>query len=159
MASVAAELFGYHTWANVRLIEFCAGLDEAQLETTAPTAYGSIRDTLAHIVAGEASFVRALGGELPQAAEPVGLAEIAARARCSGEALQAIAGRTRASRMLRMQRRGAERRIPAVALLAQAMNHAAEHRAQVIALLGQLGLRPPDMSGWAYGGDHSRDYA
>jgi uncharacterized damage-inducible protein DinB len=38
------------------------------------------------------------------------------------------------------------------------MNHAAEHRAQVIALLGQLGLRPPDMSGWAYGGDHSRDY-
>jgi uncharacterized damage-inducible protein DinB len=99
MAGVAAELFRYHTWANQRLIDFCAAL------------------------------------------------------------LAALAGRARASRVLRLRRRGAERRIPAVALMAQALYHAGEHRAQVVAILYEAGVRPPDLSGWAFGGDASVDFA
>jgi hypothetical protein len=58
-----------------------------------------------------------------------------------------------------VRRRGAERPFPAAALLAQALYHAGEHRAQVVAILGELGIKPPDLSGWAFGGDASVDYA
>jgi uncharacterized damage-inducible protein DinB len=163
MASLAGELFRYHTWANQRLIDICAALSADQLATGSPTAYGTIRDTLAHLVGAEGSFTFALTGRWVdpplERGAPIELAELSRRAGRTGEALAAAAGRTRASRVLRMQRRGAERRIPAAAVMAQALYHAGEHRAQVVALLGQLGIRPPDLSGWAFGGDASSDYA
>jgi uncharacterized damage-inducible protein DinB len=163
MAGVAAELFRYHTWANQRLIDFCAALSADQLAAGSPTAYGTIRDTLAHLVGAEGSFTFALTGrwvDPPLApGAPVDLAELSRRAGRTGEALAAAAARTRASRQLRVRRRGAERRIPAAALLAQALYHAGEHRAQVVATLDRLGVRPPDLSGWAFGGDMSVDYA
>ena len=35
-------------------------------------------------------------------------------------------------------------------LVMQAINHSTEHRTQVSTILTQLGLEPPDMSGWEY---------
>ena len=35
-------------------------------------------------------------------------------------------------------------------LMAQALNHSTEHRTQISAIITQLGLEPPDMSGWQY---------
>ena len=35
-------------------------------------------------------------------------------------------------------------------LMIQAINHATEHRTQVSTILTQLGLEPPDMTGWQY---------
>ena len=35
-------------------------------------------------------------------------------------------------------------------LMMQAINHATEHRAQIAAIITQLGMEPPDMSGWQY---------
>jgi uncharacterized damage-inducible protein DinB len=163
MAGVAAELFRYHTWANQRLIDFCAALPADQLAAGSPTAYGTIRDTLAHLVGAEASFTHSLTGEWVdpplERGAPVELTELSRRAGRTGQALAALAGRARASRVLRLRRRGAERRIPAVALMAQALYHAGEHRAQVVAILYEAGVRPPDLSGWAFGGDASVDFA
>jgi uncharacterized damage-inducible protein DinB len=34
--------------------------------------------------------------------------------------------------------------------MVQAINHATEHRAQISAIITQLGMEPPDMSGWQY---------
>jgi uncharacterized damage-inducible protein DinB len=163
MASVAGELFRYHTWANQRLIDFCAALSADQLAAASPTAYGTIRDTLAHLVGAEGSFTFTLTGQWVdpplERGAPVELAELSRRAGRTGQALAVAAARTRASRVLRLQRRGAERHIPAVALMSQALYHAGEHRAQVVAILGELGIQPPDLSGWAFGGDMSIDYA
>ena len=163
MASVTGEILRYHTWANQRLIEFCAALPADQLSRGSPTAYGTIHDTLAHLVGAEGYFTFALTGtwvDPPlERGAPIELAELSRRAGRTGAALAAAAGRTRATRVLRVPRRGAERRIPAVALIAQALYHAGEHRAQVVAILSQLGIRPPDISGWAFGGDMSGDYA
>jgi len=39
---------------------------------------------------------------------------------------------------------------PLASLIAQAIGHSTEHRAQIAAIITQLGLEPPDMSGWAY---------
>jgi len=30
------------------------------------------------------------------------------------------------------------------------INHATEHRAQIMAILTQLGIQPPDLDGWSY---------
>ena len=40
---------------------------------------------------------------------------------------------------------------PASIILIQAINHATEHRAHVMTIITQLGLEPPDVSGWEYG--------
>jgi uncharacterized damage-inducible protein DinB len=43
-------LFRHHLWANLRLFERCAGLTNEQLDAPVVGTYGSIRDTLQHIV-------------------------------------------------------------------------------------------------------------
>jgi uncharacterized damage-inducible protein DinB len=30
------------------------------------------------------------------------------------------------------------------------INHATEHRAQIMVMLTQLGIQPPELDGWAY---------
>jgi uncharacterized damage-inducible protein DinB len=40
--------------------------------------------------------------------------------------------------------------VPKTILLTQAINHATEHRAQIMAILTQLGIQPPDLDGWSY---------
>jgi uncharacterized damage-inducible protein DinB len=49
-------LFSHHLWANLRLLERCAELTPEQLEGTISGAYGSIQDTLQHIVRAEQSY-------------------------------------------------------------------------------------------------------
>jgi uncharacterized damage-inducible protein DinB len=45
---------------------------------------------------------------------------------------------------------GTPRDLPKAILLTQAINHATEHRAQVMAILTQIGIQPPDLDGWSY---------
>ena len=37
-------------------------------------------------------------------------------------------------------------------IMLQAINHATEHREQISSMLTALGITPPDMDGWSYGG-------
>ena len=45
---------------------------------------------------------------------------------------------------------GAHRDVPKTILLTQAINHATEHRAQIMAILTQLGIQPPELDSWSY---------
>lgn len=49
------DVAGHHAWANVQLLAFCQGLDGPTLDTTVPGTYGTILETLQHLV--EASGV------------------------------------------------------------------------------------------------------
>lgn len=40
--------------------------------------------------------------------------------------------------------------MPAALLFIQALNHATEHRAQIAAVLTQIGIQPPAMDGWTF---------
>lgn len=163
MGAVAAELLRFHAWANERLFAFCADLPDQVLDTTAPATYGTARSTLAHIVGAEASFTRGVTGDweeppLEPGAQPPTLDEMRRRIVRTGAALEAAARTLSPGQVARLRRRGQEIDFPAAALLAQAMYHAGEHRAQVVAILGQHGIQPPDLSGWAFGGDRSADH-
>jgi uncharacterized damage-inducible protein DinB len=163
MSTLAAELFRHHAWATDRLIEFCAGLSEDRLAADAPTAYGSITETLDHLVSSEAYYVFALSGRwtdppLEDGAR-VSLDDLRSRARRTGEELIDLAERTKPDTVVRLMRSGEERSLPVAAVLAQALHHGAAHREQVVATLSGTGIKPPDLSGWAFGGDASSDYA
>jgi uncharacterized damage-inducible protein DinB len=84
MNEVLLELYRHKTWATLRLIEHCQSLDDAQLDATIPGTYGTIRDTLRHLVgAEERYFWEVTGNRLaePFPDGPVPLAELAGRIR------------------------------------------------------------------------------
>jgi uncharacterized damage-inducible protein DinB len=47
------DLFAYNDWANGKLLQLCAGLDDAQLDARQPMGFGSLRATLHHIALAE----------------------------------------------------------------------------------------------------------
>jgi uncharacterized damage-inducible protein DinB len=100
------ELFRYKTWAALRLIEYCQGLADENLDATTPGTYGTIRETLHHLVDAEEGYLSILTRDrfsskaaaeafveppdrLPEG--PVPLAELAHRIRRLGPLWEAMA--------------------------------------------------------------------
>ena len=156
MATILVELFRHNLWANQRLLDVCAGLDDEHLDASAVGTYGRLRDTLVHLLATEERYVARLTDRQPERALSErdgfpGFAELRERARRSGEGLIEVAARTRATRVLRGTWRGQPYAMPVAVPLIQAINHATEHRAHVVTILSQQGIEPPQLDGWAYG--------
>ena len=55
-ADTLTTLFSHNLWANLCLLERCAQLTPEQLAAKIPGSYGSIYDTLQHIVTSEESY-------------------------------------------------------------------------------------------------------
>ena len=147
-------LFRHNRWANVRILERCAGLTAEQLDATIVGAYGSIRDTLQHIVTAERSYVSRISTgqpyRRPEDAPPLTIAEMTESVRASGSGLIEWAPKVQAGDTVQVNWEGAPRDVPKTILLTQAINHATEHRAQIMAILTQLGIQPPELDSWSY---------
>lgn len=147
-------LFRHNLWANLRLLERCAELTSEQHAATAAGAYGSIYDTLQHIATGEQSyFSRISTGQpfrRPEGAARMSFAEIAESLRTTGEGLIEWATRVQAEETVEVDWDGASRAVPKTIILAQAINHATEHRAQIMAILTELGIESPNLQPWQY---------
>lgn len=152
--SVLVTLFRHNLWANRKLLEFCEALSAEQLETSAPGTYGAIRDTLVHIVGAEVSYVHRSNGKLPDAPmkrdQFPGFAVLKQVAQWSSDELLALALSARADTLVQEEDETTLIRYPLASLIVQAINHSTEHRTQVSTILTQLGLEPPDMTGWQY---------
>ena len=156
MATILIELYQHNLWANLKLLDVCAGLNEEKLELSAPGTYGRVRDTLVHLVGAEERYVAMLGEGQPDNAvregEPFpGLATLREHAKRSGEWLIKFAGENPAGKVLAGTRRGEPYRMAAAVPMLQAINHATEHRAHVVSILTQNGVEVPEMDGWVYG--------
>jgi uncharacterized damage-inducible protein DinB len=148
-------LFRHNLWANARLFEVCARLSAEQLNAQIVGTYGSIRDTLQHTVNAERSYLHRLRTGQPYRppadAPPLTLSELQESIRLSGEGLVAIASTiTAQDRVTVKWDDGTSRSLPCAILLTQAINHATEHRAQIMATLTHIGLEPPELDGWSY---------
>jgi uncharacterized damage-inducible protein DinB len=150
-------LFRHNLWANLRLIDSCGALDAPQLEKNAIGVYGSIYDTLRHIVGAEQNYLKLLTGQQPairlRGEDTPEIAVIRDQARLTGEGLIAYAGGVTSGDVGYGDDDEDENivwPIPAGFLLTQVINHATEHRAQIMTLLTQLGIEPPDLSGWKF---------
>lgn len=152
--SVLTALFHHNIWANLKLLEFCEGLNDEQLGTSVPGTFGTIRDTLLHIVGAEVSYVHRVNGKLP--GEPLsrdqfpGFEVLKHSAHWAGEELLQLALSARADTIVMPQRPPRSAQYPLASLMVQAINHSTEHRTQISTILTQLGLEPPDMTGWQY---------
>lgn len=149
------DFFKQNLWANLRLLDECASLTDAQLDATLAGTYGSVRITLMHIFSGEESYVQHFTGRRPEPAlrtrNPfVGFDELRKRARLNGESLIALAGQWKEGDMLHIPDEGQIYDLPAIIVLIQAINHATDHRSQIATILSQQGIEFPELSGWMY---------
>jgi uncharacterized damage-inducible protein DinB len=147
-------LFQHHRWANLQLLERCAGLTPEQLSVTLPGTFGAIGDTWQHLVLSEQSYVSRIttGQRLsrPDDARPLTMAEMRESLQTTGNQLIAWAVRVEPDDTVTIDWDGRPVEVPKTVLLTQAVNHATEHRAQIMAILTQLGSEPPELDGWAY---------
>lgn len=129
-------------------------LTDEQLDTSLVGTFGAIRDTLQHMATAERSyFSRISTGQpyrRPQDAPPLTLAEIGESLRTSGAGLIEWASRVSAEDTVTVDWDGSPAAVPKTIILTQAINHATEHRAQIMAILTQLGVEPPELDGWTY---------
>jgi uncharacterized damage-inducible protein DinB len=149
-----AAIFEHNRWANEQLIGACRGLAPAQLEATVDGTYGGLGETLAHIASGETFYVELLTDWEPPVhwhrGEPFpGIDALLERVRETGPRLLEAAETLAPGRPIE---RDPGELIPASVILVQAINHATEHRAHATTILTQLGIDPPAIDGWHFGG-------
>jgi len=53
MTTGLPDFFTYTLWANLRLLDACAHLSDAQPDATTRGTFGSVRETLLHLLASE----------------------------------------------------------------------------------------------------------
>jgi uncharacterized damage-inducible protein DinB len=148
------EFMRYNNWANQQVLAACQSLTEDQLAAAAPGAYGTIRDTLVHIIRAEARYAQRFTGEYLEPPfqwdDQPSLAALAAYNAQVGAALLDIAGRYTPTHLVPIQWDGQSMRFEAMALFIQIINHGIEHRTNITTILSALGLPAPDVAGWEY---------
>ena len=152
--SVLTTLFGHNLWANLKLLDFCERLSDEQLDTSAIGGLGSIRDTLKHTIGAEVGYVERVNGKLPPRPLPKDqfptFYVLKEAARWAGDELLQLALSARKDTRVRQRPPRLLIEYNLASLMVQAVSHSTEHRTQIAAIITQLGMEPPDMSGWQY---------
>lgn len=150
------ELFRYHTWATLRLIDHCAGLPAEALRESASGTYGPILDTLVHLVAAEQGYLSRLPGEQPRPRLREGMEPALADLRA------VFAEQAKLWEVL--LDRGPELDVTMPALpdgwpetahaetlpILQCLHHGNDHRTHIGSVLGAHGRDGPAIGGWDY---------
>jgi len=148
------EAFRYNRWANLHLLDVCAGLNDEQLAWTAPGTYGTIGATFQHLLSAEQRYLWRLVGREASLNEDQpfpGIAELRRHAESSGDALiEAAASVAHDQDEVYLFRNQRVRMRPGVIVL-QAMHHGNDHRAHVCTILGAHNVEYGEMDVWAYG--------
>ena len=156
------DAFAHHTWATLRLIDACLALSPEQLETTVPGTYGSIVETLRHLVGADASYLFVTtGGRRPQIDEDqMDLPALRSVMGEHGPAWSELLGQDPDldASIVRHRDDGSKSHAPMSIRLAQALHHGTDHRSQVCTALTTLGIEPPEIDVWAFGAEDGRAF-
>jgi len=159
--SLLADAFAHHVWATLRLIDTCLALSPEQLETRVPGTYGSILDTMRHLVGGDSWYLFDMTGDRARRIEEdqMDLPELRAAIEDDGTAwLRLLAQDPDPEAVLREvdENDGYERDAPVGIRLAQALHHGTDHRSQICTVLTTLGVEPPAIDVWDFGAQDGR---
>ena len=153
--SLLSDAFRHHIWATEVILETCAGLTQRQLETPVPGTYGSILDTLRHIVQADSFYLTIFtAGRVEQIDEDAGLGvdELRSRFAAYGPEYEALlAGDPDPDVDFVERGTGGEFHSKMGVRLAQVVHHGTDHRSQICTALTSLGVTPPEIDLWAYG--------
>lgn len=150
-----AKMMRYNAWATMRLLEDCRPLDDAVLDARQPGATGTVRELLVHVVGGQQTFaLRTKGrqheGELNRRSEWPGWEELVEAARASGEELVAVASEMDKDEDVVLPYQGKGFSFPKAFFLVHAMEHGADHRAEIRMALRAMGHETRDLDAWEY---------
>src|SRR2546428_3288905 len=148
-------------WANERLLERCRALTDEELDLTVPGTYGTIRNTLAHIVSAEEGYLVRLLGSLLHAPpfayhDGATLDEMAGHIAHVKDAVERLfaKGSPDPDRLIAdtpLRRAGAPRfEMAAWPPATQFGYHGIEHRSQIDTILSTHGLETIDLQVWPY---------
>lgn len=150
------DAFAHHVWATTRLIDACLALDTKQLATAVPGTYGSILETMRHLVEGDSDYLSIMTGDRSHLieSEHMDLPELRVVMENDGAHwLRLLAHDLDPSAMVKEidEEDGFERDATIGIRLAQALHHGTDHRSQICTALTALGMEPPGIDAWTYG--------
>ncbi len=160
MPLLVESLYQHSAWATERLIEVCKSLSDEQLDAIHDSTAGSIRATLVHTLSAEQYYLSRVtshvsADRVQEGEEFPGFDVLKRAAQANGEALAAAAAAHTPDDVVPGRGSDTFSDADASVFLLQAMNHAAEHRTQILSILTTLGHGPPAFSeqidGWSWG--------
>jgi uncharacterized damage-inducible protein DinB len=159
--SLMTDAFAHHAWATLRLLDACLELEADHLETSVPGTYGSIIDTMRHVVGGDSWYLFDITGDPARRVEHEGMDLRGLRAVIEADRAawsELLAREPDVDEMVHEidEEDGFERDAPIGVRLAQALHHGSEHRSQICTALTTLGIEPPSLQVWDYGLDSGR---
>ena len=149
------RLFFHHNlWANLKLFNTCLSLTNAELSHADRGTYGSIEATLTHLVRSEERYLFFLNGQKTTDDKHLDtqstMTELGQRILRTGQALMQVVEGIPPNTPVQVGEGEKSELIPAAIVLLQTIYHSNEHRTHVATLLGQLGIKPPPLSGWDF---------
>jgi uncharacterized damage-inducible protein DinB len=157
MPNELLDPFRHNAWATRKLLAFCERLTPEQLGSTSEGTYGSILATLQHLVGAEGRYRARLAGEpspwpvKPEETDDLAqLGDMAEDVAAFWEELATVGFDPERTVTWRYEDADATGEARAGVLVAQALNHGNEHRAQIYTVLTTIGVEPPDLDAWSY---------
>jgi uncharacterized damage-inducible protein DinB len=142
------DAFAHHVWATLRLVDTCLVLSQQQLETVVPGTYGSILDTLRHLIGSDAwdLFVATGDRAFLIDEDDLHLEQLRAAMESHGPAWSLLLAQDLDPDAVLNEvdeDDGYERNIEMGIQLAQVLHHGTDHRSQVCTALTALDVEPP----------------
>jgi uncharacterized damage-inducible protein DinB len=154
MMDLLREMFRYHAWATLQLIDNCMGQPPEAMHEVVVGTDRSILHTLTHVVGTEQWYLEALTGE--PAAAPIRRGEVPSlsdlRRRCESQSLRWDVLLDRIAQLnVTIPADDSRPETPhgQNLLVVQAIQHGIDHRTQICTALRVLGLEPPNIDGWS----------
>lgn len=145
----------HHVWATLRLIEACDPLTPEQLEVAVPGTYGSILETVRHLVEADTYYLAHLTSDPSREIDPaqMGLAELMAEMEADERTWTELLATDRDpdAVVTDVDEEGYRRDASIGVRITQAIHHGTDHRSQICTALTTLGLEPPPIDVWAFG--------
>jgi uncharacterized damage-inducible protein DinB len=144
------DLFGYHRWANARVLDATAALSQGQLDRDLGNSFGSVRGTLAHILGADWVWLSRWRGTSPTKSPDWDVsthALLRARWREVESEQKAFldslgdADEDRVFQYVTFKGDAFSNRLGET--FRHLVNHGTYHRGQVVTMLRQLGVKPP----------------
>lgn len=153
-SSIVRDAFDHHVWANDQILDACATLTADQLATIVPGTYGSILQTLRHLVGGDRGYLNLLtNGRVTEidedAMDVAALREAMADVEIGWRSVL-DAEPDEDAEVIRTRDDGSKSFAPMSVRLVQGVHHGTDHRSQIATALTNLGIQPPDIDVWAW---------
>jgi uncharacterized damage-inducible protein DinB len=154
--SLLVDAFAHHVWATTRLIDACLQLSPQQLEAAVPGTYGSIIETMRHLVGADSDYLSIMTGDHAHLvdADQMDLLALRGAVENDGALWSALLGQDLDPNAMVHEvdeDDEYERDAPVGVRLAQALHHGSDHRSQICTALTALGVDPPGIDVWNFG--------